>query len=562
VRCLQLFLLVLPILTAHLVAAPSVKSAPAALSFTYQEGAVAMPAAQTLAVAAAASGSTPMVFVNSGGSQWLTFTPLSGRTALSVKVTVNPTSLPIGQYTETITLTTPESGGDPLSIPVTLTIKLPPSDIKVTPLTLAVTYRLGDPAPQPVYAHLATTGALLSYTAASTGANWIRLSPSGGAVFPGFRSSIAISVGIADLAPGTQRGTVTINSPDAITKATTIAVNLTVQPGLPVATTLWPPRIIRGSPESTFTITGQRFFSGTIVKSGAIALRSTILGPNSLLAVIPANLLANHGTVPIVVSNPDPGGGAAQLLSLEVLPPGPLILAVANAASQRPATLSPGAIFTLYGQGLGPDTLVAFDGTTPFVPTSIGGAKVYLNGEALPVIYSSARQVSAAAPNTLEPDRPNMLEVEYNSVKSNPFPILSAKASPALFTASGAGAGNAAAFQADAITGIITLNSDKTPASKGNVLVLYATGVGPTQPVPLNGAVATDASAISIPNISILLGDISAEVLYAGAAPGLITGIVQINARIPDNTPTGKAVPITLSAGTIASPPGVTLNIK
>ena len=88
----------------------------------------------------------------------------------------------------------------------------------------------------------------------------------------------------------------------------------------------------------------------------------------------------------------------------------------------------------------------------------------------------------------------------------------------------------------------------------GNVLVLYATGAGPTHSIRLNGFVATEAAAISIPNFSVLPGDI--------AAPGLITGIVKVNARIPDNTPVGKAVPMTMMVENIASPAGVTLNIN
>ena len=71
-----------------------------------------------------------------------------------------------------------------------------------------------------------------------------------------------------------------------------------------------------------------------------------------------------------------------------------------------------------------------------------------------------------------------------------------------------------------------------------------------------------DLVTVNNNNVSVLLGDVTAEVLYAGAAPGLITGIVQINARIPDNTPTGKTVPLTIRVENIASPPGVTLNIK
>jgi len=108
----------------------------------------------------------------------------------------------------------------------------------------------------------------------------------------------------------------------------------------------------------------------------------------------------------------------------------------------------------------------------------------------------------------------------------------------------------------------ITQNSEKTPAGKGQVLMLYATGMGPTIPIPIDGFVAVEASAMSIPEVAVLLGDTALEILYAGVAPGLITGIVQINARIPEGVPTGKAVPLTVKVGTVSSPAGVTLNVK
>lgn len=544
-----------------LIAAPSVKVSPAALTFTHQEGSATLPATQTLAVSPASGSTAVSVVVSSGTGQWLTFTPLSGKTALSVKVSVNPTSLPIGLYSETILLTTPETGGDPVPVPVTLTVKAPPSDLKVSPTTLSVTHRLGDPVPAAVSTFLTTTGALLSFSAAA-GAKWMRIAPSSGAIFPGFRTPIAVTVDVADLTPGTQKGSITVSTPDAVTKTTAVTVNLTVQPGVPVAATLWPPRIIRGAPDTTVTITGQRFFSGTTVKVGTAVLKSTILGPNSLTAVVPSSFLATPRTVVLNVINPDPGGGAAAPLALEVLPPGPMILAVVNAASQRAGSLAPGMLFTLYGTGLGPDTLTAFDGTTPLVPTTMGGTRVLLDGVALPVIYSSARQVSASAPYSLEPDRPHMIEVEYNSEKSLPYPVLSASLAPGIFTISGTGTGNAAAFQVDTAKNEITLNGEKTPATKGSILILYATGAGPTIPIPADGLVATEASPMSIPDVSILLGDSAAEVLYAGVAPGLIAGIIQINARVPEGVPTGKAVPVLLRIGTTYSPAGATLNVK
>ena len=545
-----------------LAAAPTIKVSPSALTFTFQQGAAALPAPQTLAVSAVTGSPASPVYVSTGGSPWLTFTPLSGRTALSVKVSVNPTTLPAGEYTENVTLSTPESGGDPVTIPLTLTVRPPASDIRVTPPAIAITYRLGDGGPDPAFTQLSTTGGLLSFTASVAGAKWMRVTPASGAVFPGFRTNVTVTVDPADLVPGSQKGAIAISAPDAITKSISIPVVLTVQPGQPYSATIWPPRISRGAPETTVTITGERFYSGTSVKSGSIALRSTVLGPNLLTAVVPASLMTSAGSVPIVVSNPDPGGGSSDPVNLEVLPPGPILLGVVNAASQRPSALAPGAVFTLYGTGLGPNTLVAFDGATPFVPTTMANTRVLLNGVALPVIYSSSRQVSAAAPNNLLPDRPYMLEVEFNGIKSHPFPVLSVTAAPAIFTANSSGTGNAAAFQADAVTGELAFNSDKTPAVKGNIVVFYATGAGLPLPLRSSGFVATEASLSPIARVSVIFGDVPAVVQYAGAAPGLITGIVQINAVVPDDTPTGKAVPITLKIGDAASQPGVTLNVK
>jgi len=54
---------------------------------------------------------------------------------------------------------------------------------------------------------------------------------------------------------------------------------------------------------------------------------------------------------------------------------------------------------------------------------------------------------------------------------------------------------------------------------------------------------------------------IPAEVTYAGAAPGLVAGVVQVNLRVPDAVSPSLAVPVTLTIGQVATP-GVTLAIR
>ena len=544
------------------VAAPVIKVAPAALAFSYQLGTDTLPAAQALTVSPLSGSAALLIGVRAGTSPWLSVTPLTGRTPLAVRVAVNPSTLPIGVYYDTISLTTPENPGDELTIAVTLTVRGPPADIRLSASTLSVTYKFGDPPPANLTEFITTTGGLLSFTTAVSGTKWLRVTPPSAAVFPGFRTPLTLSIDTSELSPGSYTGTVNVASPDAVTKTTKLAVNLTIQPGQPVTSGIWPLKVTRGSPDLTVTVNGNRFFSGTIVRAGPTLLKSNVLGPNVLQATIPASLLANPGNVILTVSNPDPGGGAASPIGIQVLPPGPIIGAVVNSASQLAGAFAPATVITIYGTGLGPDTLAAFDGATPQVPTLLSGTRVLLNASPLPIIYTSARQVSVALPSVMDTGFSYALRVEYNGVVSDPLTLTGAAGSPAVFTLNGTGTGPAALFQYDLVKGEISLNNDKTPAVEGNILIFYTTGLGPPLPISPDGQVPTTASTASIPNVTVMIGDTPAEVIYAGAAPGLIAGIVQVNARLPDAAPSGKAVPLTVRLGQASSPPGVTLNIK
>jgi uncharacterized protein (TIGR03437 family) len=62
--------------------------------------------------------------------------------------------------------------------------------------------------------------------------------------------------------------------------------------------------------------------------------------------------------------------------------------------------------------------------------------------------------------------------------------------------------------------------------------------------------------------VKVRIGARDAEVLYAGAAPGLVAGVMQVNARVPDNAPSGSAVPIEISVGEARSPRTVTVAVR
>jgi uncharacterized protein (TIGR03437 family) len=51
-------------------------------------------------------------------------------------------------------------------------------------------------------------------------------------------------------------------------------------------------------------------------------------------------------------------------------------------------------------------------------------------------------------------------------------------------------------------------------------------------------------------------------VSYAGAAPGLVAGVTQVNALIPSGVNPGSAIPIVLTIGGVSSQAGVTIAIQ
>jgi uncharacterized protein (TIGR03437 family) len=60
----------------------------------------------------------------------------------------------------------------------------------------------------------------------------------------------------------------------------------------------------------------------------------------------------------------------------------------------------------------------------------------------------------------------------------------------------------------------------------------------------------------------VTIGGADADVVYAGAAPTLVAGVMQINARVPDSVTPGSATPVVVTVGGFASRSGVTLAVQ
>jgi uncharacterized protein (TIGR03437 family) len=127
---------------------------------------------------------------------------------------------------------------------------------------------------------------------------------------------------------------------------------------------------------------------------------------------------------------------------------------------------------------------------------------------------------------------------------------------PGIFTTNGTGRGQANAVNADQ-----TPNSVSNPAARGTVISVYLTGEGQTDPPGNDGRIIlTDVRRPLLP-VTARIGGLSAEVLYAGSAPMQVSGIMQVNVRIPDEAPVG-VVPLEIQVGSAVSQPAVTIAVR
>ncbi|MBM3795160.1 MAG: hypothetical protein FJW31_14065 [Acidobacteria bacterium] len=230
---------------------------------------------------------------------------------------------------------------------------------------------------------------------------------------------------------------------------------------------------------------------------------------------------------------------------------------ILSAASFQGGGVSPGLIVTIFGQRIGPATLVSASvgGDLKF-PTTVSETRVLFDGVAAPVIYVSATQVSAIAPYAVATRTMSDFVIEYRGNRSNAVSVPVVAARPGLFTANASGSGPGAIQNQD-----LSVNTPSNPAARGSIIGLYATGEGATDPAGVDGQVAATVFPKPRQSVAVRIGGAMAGGLYAGAAPSLVAGVLQVDVKVPDNVPDGN-VPIQLLVGNAESPAGVTVAVQ
>jgi len=251
-------------------------------------------------------------------------------------------------------------------------------------------------------------------------------------------------------------------------------------------------------------------------------------------------------------------------VSLSVTAPLPTISAVLNAASYSSGPVSPGEIVSIFGTSIGPTNPSFLTlNSAGQVSTSIGGVTVSFSGYPAPLTYVSATQINAIVPYAFSGNKEPFAEVKFAGQTSNDMGLQLAASAPGIFTQNSSGTGPGAILNGDS-----SLNTQANPAAPGSTIQIFLTGEGLTSPAEATGAVTTvnltgvgpltPAPQLAV---SVLIGNQPAQTTFVGEAPGLVAGVLQVDAVVPLTTGAG-AIPITVQVGKQISQSGVTVWVQ
>lgn len=231
-----------------------------------------------------------------------------------------------------------------------------------------------------------------------------------------------------------------------------------------------------------------------------------------------------------------------------VVYPGGVLNAASYAVSGLPhAGIAQGSLFTIFGEGLGPDTLQSDPGLPK--QTELAGTSVQVTAGQTTVdaylYYTFAGQVGAVLPSTT-PTGEGTLTVTYNGQTSAPVAIQVVERCVGIFTRNEAGHGPAIIQNWYSETDIRT-NGLTEAAHPGQIVILWGTGLGPVS--------FSDAGAppepVHLVDAEVLVGGRKADLQYAGRS-GTFPGVDQIQFTIPQDIE-GCRVPVAVKVNDVVS---------
>jgi uncharacterized protein (TIGR03437 family) len=298
---------------------------------------------------------------------------------------------------------------------------------------------------------------------------------------------------------------------------------------------------------SVITLRGEGFLRNSVVRFVTVAPPQTLTPAVTFVDSETLRVQApsfNGPRATVSVANPDGNSSEELTFQIGAAPPSVVISSggVVEGAGFQPAPypISGGSIVSVFGAF--PGVVQQTAGGFP-LPTTLGNATVSFNGGAAPLIFAGPSQINLVAPMGLLGLSSAQVTVSVSGQASAPATVNVAPAAPGIFTLPALG-GGAAVTHADG-----SVVTSTNPAQRGETLVLYVTGLGNTNPPPLDGQPArSDVLSPTTTAPTVAVGGTPATVRFSGLTPGF-SGLYQINFDVPLATPSGAASVTVTSLG-------------
>jgi uncharacterized protein (TIGR03437 family) len=298
---------------------------------------------------------------------------------------------------------------------------------------------------------------------------------------------------------------------------------------------------------------------------------STSNGAVSTISVPGAAALAGAN----VTAEGLPSGGAVLVTStssnsvflIQAQGPQPSQFSVANGASFF-TQVAPGSLASAFAPT---GTSQNYSATSLPLPTALGNVSLSVGGtiqesasgftyssagaSSAPLLFVGPNQVNFQVPPGIAPGSAVAAQLTTNNGTILLSTLNVAAASPGIFTILENGQGQGAVLnQTSSPNGNPATTVGATPASRGSVIQIFATGAGATSPALAAGqpAPASGSLVLTVAQPTVTIGGLNAPVQFSGMAPGFV-GLWQINAVVPQNVTPGSAVSLVVSAGGVSS---------
>lgn len=212
-------------------------------------------------------------------------------------------------------------------------------------------------------------------------------------------------------------------------------------------------------------------------------------------------------------------------------PPTPRILGVANAAfaSGVSGRIAPAELISIYGVGIGPDTSSGpILNESGRIATELAGTRVLIGGLPAPLLYVSPNQINVVVPVKLPTQRSVTISVIASGARAFDFEVMVDDTAPQIFRNFD---GTIAAINEDG-----TVNTESNPARPGSTVAFWATGVGAYTYIPDGTLFGAEAVYFKCLTCAVVdgRGGSQLNMVYAGGAPSMVSGVVQVNLQVPD----------------------------